>query len=238
MAHVPDIQNFVAGISALVGPKTHVSIENPSLMNFLKFDQFDTIYHEHYSYLTANSVDRITKIFGLQLIRVEEIFTHGGSNRYWLSAQSMRDQAEELVDSKILQEVEDGLFEESAWKQFDERIQIVIANFYNWVKDLFEAGKPVYGYGAPAKASTLINSSGIEQGWIKAISDASSEKQGRFMPKLGIPIVSPKDLFELRPSDVIIFPWNLTKELSEIIETQALDSVRIWKAIPKLEQVN
>jgi hypothetical protein len=84
----------------------------------------------------------------------------------------------------------------------------------------------------------LINVSRIEKGWIKAIADASPEKQGRFMPVHGIPIVSPKDLFELKPNDVIIFPWNLTKELSEIIENKALVPTRIWKAIPKLEQVN
>jgi len=238
MAHVPDIQNFVAGIAALVGPKTRVSIENPSLINFLKADQFDTIYHEHYSYLTANSVQNITKEVGLQLFKVEEISTHGGSNRYWLRAQPKVEITEDLVVAKILQEVEDGLYDESAWESFDKRIQDIISQFYGWIKSSFEDGKLVCGYGAPAKASTLINVSRIEKGWIKAIADASPEKQGRFMPVHGIPIVSPKDLFELKPNDVIIFPWNLTKELSEIIENKALVPTRIWKAIPKLEQVN
>jgi 2-polyprenyl-3-methyl-5-hydroxy-6-metoxy-1,4-benzoquinol methylase len=237
MAHVPDIQNFVAGIAALVGPETRVSIENPSLINFLKEDQFDTIYHEHYSYLTANSVDKITKEVGLQLFKVEEIVTHGGSNRYWLRQQSGPAIGEKQVVAKILQEVGDGLFDESAWRHFDERIQELISNFYNWVKSSFEAGKIVCGYGAPAKASTLINASRIEKNWIKVIADASPEKQGRFMPTHGIPIVSPKTLFDLKPNEIIIFPWNITKELSELIERQILAPARVWKAVPKLEQV-
>jgi 2-polyprenyl-3-methyl-5-hydroxy-6-metoxy-1,4-benzoquinol methylase len=238
MAHVPDIQNFVAGIAALVGPETRVSIENPSLINFIKQDQFDTIYHEHYSYLTANSVDKITKEAGLQLFKVEEIVTHGGSNRYWLRQGSQSSSNVQNVATKILKEVEDGLFDESAWKQFDIRIQALILNFYNWVKSSYEVGNLICGYGAPAKASTLINASGIEKDWIKVIADASAEKQGRFMPSLGIPIVSPKTLFDLKPSDVIIFPWNITKELSEIIENQALAPTRVWTAVPNLEQVN
>jgi 2-polyprenyl-3-methyl-5-hydroxy-6-metoxy-1,4-benzoquinol methylase len=238
MAHVPDIQNFVAGIAALVGPETRVSIENPSLINFLKEDQFDTIYHEHYSYLTANSVDKITKEAGLQLFKVDEIVTHGGSNRYWLRQQPIEASSEKQVASKILREVEDGLFDESAWQRFDGRIQELISNFYNWVKSSFEAGQIVCGYGAPAKASTLINAAKIEKDWITLIADASPEKQGRFMPTHGIPIVSPKTLFDLKPNEIIIFPWNITKELSELIESQALAPARVWKAIPKLEQVN
>lgn len=238
MAHVPDIQNFVAGIAALVGAETRVSIENPSLINFLKEDQFDTIYHEHYSYLTANSVDKITKEAGLQLFKVEEIVTHGGSNRYWLRQGPQLSSSEENVAAKIIQEVEDGLFDESAWMQFDARIQELISNFYNWVKSSFEAGKIVCGYGAPAKASTLINASRIEKDWIRVIADANPEKQGRFMPRYGIPIVSPKTLFDLKPNEVIIFPWNLTKELSEIIESQSLAPTKVWTAIPKIEQVN
>ena len=238
MAHVPDIQNFVAGIAALVGPETRVSIENPSLINFIKQDQFDTIYHEHYSYLTANSVDKITKEAGLQLFKVEEIVTHGGSNRYWLRQRSRSSSNEQNVVEKIIQEVEDGLFDESVWRQFDVRIQKLILNFYNWVKSSYEAGQIICGYGAPAKASTLINASGIEKDWIKVIADASPEKQGRYMPSHGIPIVSPKALFDIKPNDVIIFPWNITKELSEIIKSQALAPTRVWTAIPKLEQVN
>lgn len=238
MAHVPDIQDFVAGIAALVGPETQVSIENPSLINFLKFDQFDTIYHEHYSYLTANSVDKITKKVGLQLFKVEGILTHGGSNRYWLRQRSQLTSSEQNVATKIIQEIEEGLFDEVAWRQFDARIRELILDFHNWVKRSYETGKIICGYGAPAKASTLINASRIERDWIKVIADASAEKQGRFMPSLGIPIVSPKTLFDLTPDDIIIFPWNITKELVEIIGSQVLAPTRVWTAVPKLQQVN
>jgi hypothetical protein len=188
--------------------------------------------------LTANSVDKITKEAGLQLFNVEEIVTHGGSNRYWLRQGSPSSSSYQNVATKMIQEVEDGLFDESAWRQFDVRIQELICNFCNWVKSSYEAGNIICGYGAPAKASTLINASGIEKDWIKVIADASAEKQGRFMPSLGIPIVSPKTLFDLKPNDVIIFPWNITKELSEIIESQSLAPTRVWTAVPKLEQVN
>ncbi len=238
MAHVPDIRNFLAGIAVLVGPKTLVSIENPSLLNFLEADQFDTIYHEHYSYLTANSVDKITNEFGLQLFKVDEIVTHGGSNRYWIRARTAEMANKKPIALKILQEVDAGLFDESAWNNFESRIQIIISDFYSWVKNSFKAGRVVCGYGAAAKASTLLNSSKVEKGWITAIADASPEKQGRFMPAVGIPIVSPKALFELHPDDVVIFPWNLTKELATLIESNSIVPTRIWQAIPKLEQVN
>lgn len=237
MAHVPDIRNFLAGISVLAGPNTVISVENPSLMNFIEFDQFDTIYHEHFSYLTSHSVDALTKEFGLELYDVEKISTHGGSLRYWIRKTKQHSEQSENVETQIKEELDNGLFDVECWNLFDQRIKVLISDFYEWAKNAFDSGLVVYGYGAAAKASTLLNASGIDKRWILAIADASFEKQGRFMPSFGIPIVKPEDMLSSSPTDIIIFPWNLSHELAKIIVDLFKSPVRVWQAVPRMQRV-
>jgi hypothetical protein len=237
MAHVPDLQDFVAGLAEIAGPHTIISVENPSLMNFLDDDQFDTIYHEHFSYLTAFSVDKIADRFGLKLINVEKINTHGGSNRYWMTLKSAASRVDSRVAEQIQEELDGGLFDKSLWENFSLRIQSVISNFHDWLKNSFEEGRIVFGYGAAAKASTLLNAAKIDKSWLKAIADGSHEKQGRYMPVNGIPILSPEEMFRVKPTDVVIFPWNIQDELVAAIEKESGGNIRIWKAIPHLERI-
>lgn len=237
MAHVPAIRDFIEGLAKLAGPATLISIENPSLMNFLAGDQFDTIYHEHFSYLTAHAVHEITKEFKLELFNVEHIETHGGSNRYWLRTHSGEESLNAEVRTQIKREIDDGLFDQSTWSAFDNRVKKTIIAFHNWMRDSFEKGRVVCGYGAAAKASTLLNASGIKREWIAAIADASHEKQGRFMPTEAIPIISPTQMFEMKPSDIVIFPWNISNELVKIINQGIHIPTQIWRAIPYLELV-
>lgn len=237
MAHVPDLQDFISGLAAFAGPHTVISIENPSLMNLIINDQFDTIYHEHFSYLTAYSVSKIVEPFGLELFDLQQIATHGGSNRYWLRLRSNSSPREISVQNQIGFEITSGLLDKNRWREFAARVQLMLRSFHDWLEDSFQQGKKVFGYGAAAKASTLINGARIRKEWIVAIADGSHEKQGRFLPIDGIPIISPQEMFDSHPTDVVIFPWNIQKELIQEIENGRTGSTRVWRAIPKLEQI-
>lgn len=237
MAHVPDLTDFIRGLQILCGPTTEISIENPSISNILIGMQFDTIYHEHYSYLSASTVSRLSNLNGLQLFKVEELSIHGGSNRYWLRTISENSPIESSVNSIIKQEKENGLFELNEWMSYSKRVSGVLKDFHTWLINGTEQGLRIYGYGAAAKASTLLNSIDIESGLILAIADASFEKQNRFMPPNGIKIISPDQLFHQKPTDVLIFPWNIKAEIAVNLRQSLEDGVRLWCAIPEMHQV-
>ncbi len=237
MAHVPDLQDFIEGLSIMAGAETVISIENPSLMNFLEDDQFDTIYHEHYSYLTANSVARIVEPFGLMLFDVDQIPTHGGSNRYWLQSSSNNARPDESVQRIVEKERAAGLHSIEAWTKFSVRVQLILKEFNDWMRSSSDRELKVFGYGAAAKASTLLNASKIKRHWLAGIADNSPEKQGRYMPIEGIPIISPTQMLESEPTDVLIFPWNIQEELIGAIKAGSSSNIRIWRAIPRLEQI-
>ena len=238
MAHVPDLIDFVKGLGILCGAETQISIENPSLTNILIGMQFDTIYHEHYSYLSASAVATISKNSGLHLFKVDELSIHGGSNRYWLRSSSESDQVDPSVDSVIKYEKASGLFEASEWANYSRKVKDILQDFGTWLSDGTDKGLRIYGYGAAAKASTILNSINLEAGLIAAIADASLEKQDRFMPPHGIRIISPLQLFADKPTDVVIFPWNIKLEIANYLRLNMGDEVRLWCAIPEMHQVN
>lgn len=237
MAHVPDLVDFIRGLQTLCGPETQISIENPSLSNILLGMQFDTIYHEHYSYLSATTVSEISKRNGLQLFRVEELKIHGGSNRYWLRAFLENSPVDSSVDSMILDEKSKGLFELTHWVNYSLRVSNVLKELQTWLNNEAKKGNRIYGYGAAAKASTLLNSINVQSDFIVAIADASPEKQNRFMPPNGIRIISPKRLFEQKPTDVLIFPWNIKSEIAAYLRQNLGPEIRFWCAIPEMHQV-
>jgi hypothetical protein len=237
MAHVPDLIDFVKGLAILCGTETQISIENPSLVNILIGMQFDTIYHEHYSYLSASAVATISKSHGLQLFKVEELSIHGGSNRYWLSALSESCLVDPSVISVMKFERESGLFEASEWHHYSLKVSKILQDFRTWLSSSAKKGMEVYGYGAAAKASTILNSINLEPGMITAIADASLEKQNRYMPPHGIKIISPQQLFAQKPTDVVIFPWNIKSEIANYLQTNLGMGVRLWCAIPEMGQV-
>jgi hypothetical protein len=237
MAHVPDLIDFVKGLAILCGADTQISIENPSLSNILIGMQFDTIYHEHYSYLSASAVSKISKSRGLLLFKVEELSIHGGSNRYWLRAASENAPIHPSVDSVIRKEQISRLFDASEWTNYSLKVQKILNDFRNWLGEGAENGSRVFGYGAAAKASTILNSINFEVGFMKAIADASSEKQNRFMPPHGIKIISPQQMFEEKPTDVVIFPWNIKSEIAKYLRSNLGAGIRLWCAIPEMHQV-
>jgi hypothetical protein len=237
MAHVPDLIDFTKGMAILCGPKTRISIENPSIANILIGMQFDTIYHEHYSYLSASAVAKIGEMHGLQLFKVEELSIHGGSNRYWLRRDTPGGLLDISVSEVIKFETENNLFIKSAWINYSSKVSSILDAFQSWIRDGVMENRRIFGYGAAAKASTLLNSIQIKEGSIQAIADASLEKQARFMPPDGIRIFSPQELFSENPTDVIIFPWNIKFEISTFLRSNLDRSVRLWCVIPEMHEV-
>lgn len=237
MAHVPDLEDFMKGLALLCGPETQISIENPSLANILVGMQFDTIYHEHYSYLSAFAVSGLGKMFELQLFKVEELTIHGGSNRYWLRKLEATNIIDKSVDRIIESEVDSGLFDPIMWEAYSEKVEKILNDFLSWLRSTKQANGKIYGYGAAAKASTILNSIEVDPGLITAIADASLEKQDRFMPPYGIKIISPEELFSEAPTDVVIFPWNIKNEIVEFLRSNLQGRTRLWCAIPNMHEV-
>jgi hypothetical protein len=233
-AHIPDMHDFMSGISKLADDKTVITIENPSLTLLLERTYFDTIYHEHYSYLTAHSVDAVAKVHGLRLFHVDQLTTHGGSNRYWLSKSMPVD---ESVESILAAEISAGLFDFSVWASFAGRVQASIDGLRSWFNQRKMAGDIVVGYGAAHKGNTFLNSVGPLSKNLAYVVDASLEKQGKFLPGSQVPVLHPDQLGLQDPSDVLILPWNIASEIAIEI-TRRTPKARIWIAQPTLRQIN
>jgi hypothetical protein len=232
-AHIPDMQDFAEGIGLLAGETTIVTIENPSFALLLKNTLFDTIYHEHYSYLSAHSVQMAAARHGLRLFRVEQLSTHGGSNRYWLS-RSM--EVEGSVFDTLAFERATGLFDEASWLSFASRVAQSIEGLRQWLLERNRCGDVVVGYGAAHKGNTFLNSVGEASKVLRYVVDASPEKQGKFLPGSQVPVLSPAELNQADPTDVLILPWNIAQELAAIIRA-AVPRARIWVAHPEMRLV-
>ena len=237
MAHVPDLKDVLKGLAILCGPSTKIIVENPTLLGILDKMQFDTIYHEHYSYLSATSVNYLCKTVGLSLNKVEKLEVHGGSNRYWIGSISSQEKKNSSVESSLMNERGRKLFDQETWANYSRSVNKTLDALQEWLDDCSKKAKRVYGYGAAAKASTLINAIELKPNQIIAIADASDEKQSRFMPPLGIRIISPSDLVKDSPTDVLIFPWNIKEEISLELRKILDDNVKLWSAIPILHEV-
>jgi hypothetical protein len=213
------------GISILCNDSTVVSIENPSIMNVLQKDQFDSVYHGHYSYLSCNSVSKLANYLNLDLFDVEEVPVHGISNRYWLSKTLSRNK---IVNDIIDKEIENGLFSEVAWDNYNINLNNKINMFYNKVKEINDNGGKVCGYAASSKCTILLNFAKIKPEWILSVADDMFEKQGRFVPGLNTPITNLEEMLKQNPTDIIVFSWNIYDELV-IKARQSGYTGNIWK---------
>jgi hypothetical protein len=232
-AHIPDMHDFMSGISMLANEETLVTIENPSFALLLQETLFDTIYHEHYSYLTAHSVRVVARAHGLNLVHVDKLTTHGGSNRYWLSRSLT---ADETVERTLEEEMRFGLFDPGQWCKFAHRALASINGLRNWFLDRKRDGDIVVGYGAAHKGNTFLNAVGEASRTLKYVVDASSEKQGKFLPGSQVPVLHPEQLNSAKPTDVLILPWNIAPEIAERIRLITKEA-RIWVAHPKIRQL-
>lgn len=232
-AHIPDMHDFTEGMSILADDNTVITIENPSFCVLLKETLFDTIYHEHYSYLSAHSVRTVAQAHKLNLVHIDHLSTHGGSNRYWLSRSLPVD---DTVSDTLEAELRAGLFDVDQWNAFAERAQMAIEKLRQWFLERKQSGAVVAGYGAAHKGNTFLNAVGEASKTLIYVVDASTEKQGKFLPGSQVPVLAPEQLASGNPTDVLILPWNIASEISERIRL-LLPSARIWVAQPELHQL-
>ncbi len=236
LAHVPDINDFVAGFSIVLKPNGVITMEFPHLMRLIEFKQFDTIYHEHYSYLSLYTVNKVFEKHNLCIFDVEQLPTHGGSLRIYAGHQDAKqDYISKDVINLIAKEKEFGLLSPETYQHFSDRIKSIKDDFNSFLVDCSKSNKKVVAYGAAAKGNTFLNFCGIKKDLIEYVVDASPYKMGKFMPGSHLPIVNETSIKESQPDYVVILPWNL---MDEIIDQ--LSYVREWGckfviAIPELK---
>jgi SAM-dependent methyltransferase len=216
LAHVPDINDFVAGMKIVLKPKGIITMEFPHLLRLMDENQFDTIYHEHYSYLSLLSVEKIFASHGLTLFDVEELPTHGGSLRIFArhTEDDSRPVGQRILDLRK-KEDSSGLASLESYHSFNESVKETKRRILTFLIDAREKGKSIAAYGAPAKGNTLLNYCGIRSDFIDFTVDRSPHKQAHYLPGTHIPIYHPDKIRETRPDYLIILPWNLREEIME-----------------------
>ena len=236
LAHVPDINNFVKGFSVLLNPNGVATFEFPHLLNLVKFNQFDTIYHEHYSYLSFTAALNIFTSNDLAVFKVEELSTHGGSLRlYAQRADSGKRAQENSVERLVEKEADAGMTTAAFYSGFQNRANAIKEDFNSFLQNAKKEGEKVVGYGAAAKGNTLMNFAGVDSDLISYVIDRNPAKRNKFLPGSKIPVVSEDRLKSDRPKYVVIFPWNLKEEIVE-----QLSYIREWNgkfliSVPRLK---
>jgi SAM-dependent methyltransferase len=235
LAHVPDINDFVKGLATLLSDNGTITIEFPHLLNLIKFNQFDTIYHEHFSYLSLTSVGHICNLFGLDVVDVETLSTHGGSLRLFIKHANGVQHISKAVSQLFKEEYRFGLSSLDKYLSFQFIVDQVLTEFKASISSWQAQGKAVVGIGAAAKANTLINSAGVTKNEIKFITDSAISKQGKYMPGSHIPIKAFENLSIENVDVIIIFPWNIKEELKKVaLEHLASDKVEFYVPLPTL----
>jgi SAM-dependent methyltransferase len=229
LAHVPDINDFVAGIATLLAPAGFMTIEFPHLLRLIEGVQFDTVYHEHFSYLSVLALEPLFARHGLAIFDITELPTHGGSLRIFIAKTGTRPVTAAVAAVKAA-EIALGLDRIETYPAFGERVMRV-------KRDLIEAkrgGKSVAGYGAAAKATTLLNYAGARTDLIAFVADKSPHKQGRYIPGVRVPILDPDEIRRAKPDYLVIFPWNIAAEIrGELADIRSWGG-RFVTAIPTL----
>jgi hypothetical protein len=234
-AHVPDIRGFAAGLRALVKDTGLVTLEFPHLLRLIERRQYDTIYHEHFSYLSLLTATRTLATAGLRVVDVDELDTHGGSLRVHARPQESAGEPSTRVKSVLAAEEAAGLHTVAGHEGFAREVLQIKTDLLGFLLAAVQDGKSVAGYGAPGKGNTLLNHCGVRSDLLAYTVDRSPVKQGMFLPGTHIPIYAPERLAQTRPDYILVLPWNLRQEL-----TQQLDYVREWGGqlvfpIPALE---
>jgi len=241
-AHVPDINDFTRGLATVLKPSGTVTLEFPHLMQLIQQGQYDTIYHEHFSYLSLMAVQRVFAAAGLRLLDVEEWPTHGGSLRVFGVHDADPRPSAASVEALLQRERQAGLDELSTYRDFQQRAEATKFGLLRFLLDERQAGRRVVAYGAAAKGNTLLNYAGVGPDLIAMVADGAPAKQHHWMPGNHIPIVAPEQLWDDQPPDtVLILPWNLAPELVPLIRqlhqrfAPAAPQPRIVTAVPELQ---
>lgn len=234
-AHVPDIVDFSKGLRALVADDGYVSIEIPHLLRLIRGNEYDTIYHEHFSYLSLLTTQRVLAAAGLTVVDVEELPTHGGSLRTWSMPTESARPATLSVAAVLAAEADAGLHTVEGHDGFATAVATVRNDLLEFLIGCARDGKKVVAYGAPGKGNTLLNHCGIRSDLVEFSVDRNPHKHGKFLPGTHIPIHPVEALAEARPDYVLVMPWNLRKEISAQLEYVREWGARLVVALPELE---
>lgn len=238
LAHVPDINDFVKGLKIALKEEGTITMEFPHLLNLINENQFDTIYHEHFSYLSFYTVKRIFEKQGLKLYDVEKLSTHGGSLRIYVTHIENDEISKNKTVDELLQEEEDfGIMNIDTYNNFQEKANKVKYDLIQFMLKANSENKKVVAYGAAAKGNTLLNYAGIKNDLIEFVVDKSPYKQGMYLPASHIPIVDEQNIKATKPDYILILPWNIKDEVMV-----QLDYVKTWNcefvvAVPELETI-
>ena len=240
VAHVPDIRDFIKGISVISNSKTLIVFEAPTILNILQKTQFDTIYHEHFSYLSASFFEKVLPDFNLKIIGIEKVETHGGSLRFFITQSNSDVQISkhlrDMLDIVLTEERVAKITEPTNWKELSGVVGKQLEDFRNWVVN---SKSKIIGYGAAAKAVTLLSAAQVPRSSIAFCIDNSAGKINLLIPGHQIPIISEADFLARHRDEefvFLIFPWNLKKEISERIRGLTPNS-RVFVALPTIEEV-
>jgi hypothetical protein len=233
-AHVPDINDFTRGLKAALKSNGTITLEFPHLMRLIEHTQFDTVYHEHFSYLSLYTVDRIFKAAGLRVWDVDQLPTHGGSLRiYGCHTEDTRDTNENVI-ALLAEEAQCGLKTLETYQKFQVRADKVKNDLLTFLIEQKTAGKKVAAYGAAAKGNTLLNYAGVKPDLLPFVCDAAAAKQGKYMPGSHIPILPPSALAKSTPDYVLILPWNIAPEVKQQNAALAVQAVKFVTVVPEL----
>ncbi|MFF7970890.1 methyltransferase domain-containing protein [Streptomyces sp. NPDC007905] len=233
-AHVPDINDFAAGLSSMIKPEGVVTLEFPHVQNLLRHGQFDTIYHEHFSYLSLTSAGHVLERAGLEVFDVEQLPTHGGSLRVYAQHQGQARKVTPRVRQLLQSEVDAGLMESGTYAQLQARAERIKDDLLTFLLDAKRRGVRVAAYGAAAKGTTLLNFAGVKPDLLPVVYDAAPSKQGKHLPGSHIPVMPPSCL---APGDwdyVLVLPWNLAEEVVQQLGALAENGVAFVVAVPEL----
>ena len=234
LAHVPDINDFVEGFRVLLKPQGVATFEFPHLLKLIQEFEFDTIYHEHFSYISLLAAERIMAAHGLVVFDVEELLTHGGSLRLFVAHQGAREAGERVVALRAKENAA-GLNRIESYAKFAEEVIRIKCEVLDFLIEAKRAGKRVAGYGAPAKGNTLLNYCGVGPELMSFTVDRSPHKQGRYLPGTRIPIFPPDKILEEKPDYIFILPWNIKNEIIEQMKSVREFGGKFVTAIPQLK---
>lgn len=237
LAHVPDINDFASGIAILLSDNGILTAEFPHLQNLIHLKQFDTIYHEHFSYLSLTAINNVFSKAGLEIFYVEKISTHGGSLRIWAQKKLGSESIDPSVSSVLQEEKDFGIELAETYSNFNRHINEVITGLKCFLQTAKSKGQTVVAYGAAAKGNTLLNSAGVNQSNIPAVFDAAPSKQGKWLPGSHIPILAPEKLTEFNPDYVLILPWNIADEVILDIRDNVPKHCQFIVAVPEIKKL-
>jgi hypothetical protein len=233
-AHVPDINDFTQGIKTLLKPQGVVTIEFPHLMQLLSHNQFDTIYHEHFSYLSLCTVQMIFASCGLRIFDVDQLPTHGGSLRVFGCHENASWPLANSVHNLLQEEADRGMQSLAAYAGFQDKVNHIKNALVSFLIEQKKLGRKVVAYGAAAKGNTLLNYAGVRPDLLPIVCDAAQSKQGKYMPGSHIPILAPDQLKLSQPDIVLVLPWNIAQEVKQQYKDMVDRGVVFMAAIPNL----